>query len=85
MNDGKNFDVDANLDLPWILPASDHCKTWRNDGDVTVKLSEFGGAYKKAPSYKVDGRVTAPVAPKGGRDQAETLMNAIFPSKKRQG
>ena len=64
-NDGKDFKVDDHLDKPWVLRGSDVSKAWRNNADVTVKLSEFGGSYKKAPSFKSDGRVMAPVAPQG--------------------
>ena len=84
-NDGKDFKVDDHLDKPWVLRGSDVSKAWRNNADVTVKLSEFGGSYKKAPSFKSDGRVMAPVAPKAGREGAERMMQTLFPCQKRLG
>ena len=75
VNDGKDFKVDDCLDSPWILRASESAKAWRNHAEVTVKLSEFGGAYKQAPSFRVDGRTMAPVGQKSGKDVAEKLLN----------
>ena len=62
VNDGKDFKVDDCFDSPWILRASESAKAWRNHAEVTVKLSEFGGAYKQAPSFRVDGRTGRRVA-----------------------
>ncbi|CAE7036850.1 unnamed protein product [Symbiodinium sp. CCMP2592] len=78
-NDGKDFDVAAHLDKPSVLRACEQAKTWRNQGDVTVKLSEFGGVYKKANSFKAEGRAIAAVIAKCGKEAAEALMHKVFP------
>ena len=78
-NDGKSFSVDDNADVPWLLKASESVKAWRNHADATVKPSEFGGAYKKAPTFKNECRTMAPVGPRSGKEIAEKLITEAFP------
>ncbi|CAE7378626.1 unnamed protein product [Symbiodinium sp. CCMP2592] len=82
VHSGENFDVAANVNKPWVMRASAAAKTWRNHSDSSVKLSEFGGAYRKTPSIKVDGRAMAPVLQKQGKEQGEAMMQKFAPTTK---
>ena len=84
VNTGKDFDIAQHLDLPWVLRATETVKTWRNHSESSIKLAEFGGAYRKAPSIKVDGRAMAPVMPKHGKEPAEALIRTVFPVTKKE-
>ena len=79
---GANFDVDGHLDSPWVLRKSDAAKTWRNLPEASLKLSEFGGSYRKAPSCKQDNRAMAPVLSKHGKEEAESMIKSVFPATK---
>ena len=77
------FDVNKNLDMPWVLRKSETAKTWRNTADASEKLSEFGGSYRRVPSCKQENRAMAPVLSKQGKEAAELMVNSIFPVTKK--
>ena len=82
-HDAAGFDVNLHLEEPWVMRSTEQSKTWRNNADASVKLAEFGGAYRKAPSCKNDSRVMAPVLSKNGKEQAASLMAGVFPTNKK--
>ena len=74
------FDAKAlkNIDEPWICKASSAASTWRNSATVAVKLSEFAGNYKKAQSFKDNGRAQAIMLPKQGKEETEGFLDNFF-------
>ncbi|CAE7244374.1 unnamed protein product [Symbiodinium sp. CCMP2592] len=71
---GETFDVNHYLDKPWVLRKSETVKTWRNNAEASVKLSEFGGSYRRVPSCKQENRAMAPVLSKQGKEAAELMV-----------
>ncbi|CAL1127839.1 unnamed protein product [Cladocopium goreaui] len=66
---------------PWVWKGCESCKSWRNHPNVSLRLSEFGGSYKQAASFKADGRSQAPILRNQGKQESDILWSSVFPSK----
>ena len=64
-------------DSPCIIKGSDAVKTWKANSAAAIKLSEFAAQYKKAPTFKADGRAQGPVLPHQGREEAAGLFDSF--------
>ena len=73
--------VDEHLTEPWVWKGCESCKSWRNHPNVSLRLSEFGGSYKQAASFKADGRSQAPILRNQGKQESDILWSSVFPSK----
>ena len=73
--------VDEHLPEPWVWKGCESCKSWRNHPNVSLRLSEFGGSYKQAASFKADGRSQAPILRNQGKQESDILWSSVFPSK----
>ena len=69
---------DAAMDAPWILVGSPTVTTWKSSQLMALKLSEFAAGYKKAPSFKKDGRAQAAVMPKGGKEECQVMFKKMM-------
>lgn len=47
-----------------------------------MRLSEFGGSYKQAASFKTDGRAMALILKSQGKHESDALWSAVFDCKK---
>eukprot|EP00969_Alexandrium_andersonii_P194469 8590059-Alexandrium_andersonii.AAC.1 len=54
-------------------------KAWREAPYVVMRLSEYGGSYKKNQGYKEEGRTQCVVMPGSGKEESETMLQKIMP------
>jgi hypothetical protein len=72
----------ADRDKPWIIKGSDVVKEWRDLPSIILKMSEYGGSYKKigGSSLKEDGRTQSPMLAQNGKDETDVMLNKILPT-----
>ena len=66
------------LDMPWVIHTSSAVATWKAISKVALKLSEFAASYKKAPTFKNEGRAQAPMQAKAGKEETEAMLSKIM-------
>ena len=64
--------------LPWIVKGSDQVSVWKSQNNMAMKLNEFAGQYKRAQSFKDDGRSQAPIVPRQGREETQALYQQLM-------
>ena len=77
---GVTFEPDKSVDTPWMMKEHDCVKSWRADAIVSLRLSEFGGTYKKFPTFATEGRVQSPIVPKQGLEPTSEMFARLMPS-----
>ena len=84
MNERANLDapMDAEaMDAPWILQGSPAVVTWKNTRLMALKLSEFAAGYKKAATFKTEGKAQAAVLPKNGKEECQVMFDKLVDEK----
>jgi hypothetical protein len=73
--------AEANMDKPWMIKGSDVVKTWREMPSIILKLSEYGGSYKKigAANMKEDGRTQSLMSAQNGKEETDAVLAKIVP------
>ena len=68
-------------DSPWVLHGSAVVATWKGSQLMALKLSEFAAGYKKADSFKKEGRAQAAVMPKSGKEECHVMFQKLMDEK----
>ena len=75
--DGQELQT-CHLTEPWIMKKSKAVSTWRNAANISIKLAEFAGGYKRTQSFKTEGRAQATMDAKKGKEETQSMMDSLF-------
>lgn len=72
----------ADMSKPWIVRQSDEVVQYKDIPSMVLRLSEYGGSYKKSGHvFKEEGRTQQPMAAREGKEETDVMFSKFLPEK----
>jgi len=72
----------ADMSKPWIIRQSPEVKAFKEAPSMVLRLSEYGGSYKKSGhGFKEEGRTQQPMAAREGKEETQALCARFLPER----
>lgn len=72
----------ADMSKPWIIRQSPEVKAFKEAPSMVLRLSEYGGSYKKSGhGFKEEGRTQQPMAAREGKEETQALCAKFLPER----